>query len=570
MESGDVLKLPASSNSDCGNEDEGPLSNDREPGEVNTLQFDPEDKEGQKEEDQGQGDCNVGHEEGTFVIDMELDEELVGCSSMAGVNVEVTETDSIQVVEKNDHLCSGLQTENGCAALEEKYALSSHVMSSNSMSSRKRARVTYDEEQPSVHVTYSSLTRASKQKLEELLQQWSEWHTKHGSSQDTGEALESGEETFFPALRVGMEKQSAVSFWIDHQTRNLQNDGVITLDSNAVPLYDRGYALGLTLADGSNNVDGGLSIIEDAARCFNCGSYSHSLRECPKPRDNVAVNNARMQHKSKRGQNANSRNSIRYYEDPPAGKFDGLQPGTLDAETRQLLGLGELDPPPWLYRMRELGYPPGYLDIDDEDDMSGITIFADTEVKEESEDGEIMEAEREQKRRMTVKFPGINAPIPKNADERHWADGPLRSGSSRHHRSYQRSNHSTVLVERAHYQDHRWSGYARDDFPPGCEPGYNNSMSRYPSASDRFDSTFSSRSPSSSVQLPGSPPIGWSSYERGRRSPYGDFASRGPHNSPPDYGLSRYEYSRDNKRDYHDLDHPYEDRYNGHRHYGRR
>ncbi|KAI6670500.1 hypothetical protein NL676_005385 [Syzygium grande] len=570
METGDAVEPPpASSNLDSGNEDNGPLSNDREPGEVGTPQFNPEDEEGQKEEGQGQGDCNVGHEEGAFVIDMELDEELVGSSSVAGVNVEVTETDSIQVVEKNDRSSSGLQTKNGCAALEENNALSSHVMCSNSTSSRKRARVTYDEEQPSVHVSYNSLTRASKQKLEELLQQWSEWHTKHGSSRDTGEALESGEETFFPALQVGVEKQSAVSFWIDHQTRNVQNDGVITLDSNTVPLYDRGFALGLTLADGSNNVDG-LEIIGDAARCFNCSSYSHSLRECPKPRDNVAVNNARMQHKSKRSQNSSSRNSTRYYEDPPTGKFDGLQPGTLEAETRQLLGLGELDPPPWLNRMRELGYPPGYLDIDDADDVSGITIFADTEVKEEGEDGEIKEAERELKKKMTVKFPGINAPIPKNADERRWAAGPLRSESSRYHRSYQRSNHSTAPVERAHYQEHGWSGHVRDDFPPGFEPGYNTSISRYPSASDHYDSSLSSRSPRSSVQLPGSPPIGWSSYERGGRSPYGDFGNRGPHNSPPDYGPSRYGYSRDNNRDYYDLDHPYEDRHTGHRHYGRR
>jgi zinc finger CCHC domain-containing protein 8 len=38
-----------------------------------------------------------------------------------------------------------------------------------------------------------------------------------------------------------------------------------------------------------------------------------------------------------------------------------LKPGSLDAETRKLLGLKELDPPPWLNRMREIGYPPGYF-----------------------------------------------------------------------------------------------------------------------------------------------------------------------------------------------------------------
>lgn len=66
------------------------------------------------------------------------------------------------------------------------------------------------------------------------------------------------------------------------------NEECIALDRKSVPLYDRGYSL-----------EGGLKVV-DASRCFNCGSYNHSLKECPKPRDNVAVNNARKQHKSRR------------------------------------------------------------------------------------------------------------------------------------------------------------------------------------------------------------------------------------------------------------------------------
>jgi len=84
----------------------------------------------------------------------------------------------------------------------------------------------------------------------------------------------------------------------------------------------------------------GLEIIDDPARCFNCGSYNHSLRECQRPRDNTAVNNARKQHKSRRNQNSSSRNPTRYYQNSPAGKYDGLRPGVLDDATRQLLGLG--------------------------------------------------------------------------------------------------------------------------------------------------------------------------------------------------------------------------------------
>ncbi|XP_027357852.1 uncharacterized protein LOC113867079 isoform X2 [Abrus precatorius] len=340
----------------------------------------------------------------------------------------------------------------------------------------KGAQIIVDEQQPSVHFTYNSLTRASRQKLQELLQQWSKWHAKHvPSSNDPSEVLESGEETFFPALHVGLEKTSAVSFWMENETRNDKNKDFIPLDDNFVPLYDRGYTLGLTSsADGSSNVDGGLEIIDAAARCFNCGSYNHSLRECPRPRDNTAVNNARKQHKSRRNQNPSSRNPTRYYQNSPAGKYDGLRPGALDDVTRQHLGLGELDPPPWLNRMREIGYPPGYLDVDDEDQPSGITIYTDREIAEQ-EDGEIMEADcSKPKRKMTVEFPGINAPIPENADERLWSAraGPSSSDTSRNW-SQHRSNYNSDHGGREYHREHR-SGDLREDGPPG-DPGYSSS-----------------------------------------------------------------------------------------------
>jgi len=83
----------------------------------------------------------------------------------------------------------------------------------------------------------------------------------------------------------------------------------------------------------------GLEIIDDPPRCFNCGAYSHSIRECPRPFDRSAVSNARRQHKRKRNQTPGSRLPSRYYQSLQRGKYDGLKPGSLDAETRKLLGL---------------------------------------------------------------------------------------------------------------------------------------------------------------------------------------------------------------------------------------
>ncbi|KAG4969605.1 hypothetical protein JHK85_036026 [Glycine max] len=345
--------------------------------------------------------------------------------------------DGLKLSVVTEEMSGGVLAENGCISLEDG-SLKRSIETVETCA--KRARITVDEDQPSVHFTYNSLTRASRQKLQELLQQWSEWHAKHVlSSNDASEVLESGEETFFPALHVGLEKTSAVSFWMENQTRKDKNKDFIPLADNSVPLYDRGYTLGLTSADGS-------------------------------------INNARNKHKSRRNQNSSSRNPTRYYQNSPAGKYDGLRPGALDDATRQLLGLGELDPPPWLNRMRELGYPPGYLDVDDEDQPSGITIYTDREIADQ-EDGEIMEADASKpKRKKTVKFPGINAPIPDNADERLWGTraGPSSSDISRNLSLPQhRSNYSTDYGSRGYHREHRL-GDLRDDGPPG-DPGHSSS-----------------------------------------------------------------------------------------------
>ncbi|KAL6006921.1 hypothetical protein ACLOJK_032417 [Asimina triloba] len=364
------------------------------------------------------------------------------------------------------------------------------------------------------------------------------------------EGLETGEETFFPALNIGKEKSStvlcstgctaladkhfdtALGIVFCSSDKHLPTHSPQPLtaknkDGDLVPLYDRGYAFGLTSLDGSANLERGVETFE-ASRCFNCGSYNHSLKECPKPRDNVAVNNARKLHNSKRNSASGSRLLTRYYQNSPGGKFEGLRPGILGAEARQCLGIGyvtafcnlrslEFDPPPWLNRMRELGYPPGYLESQDE--PSGITIFADEEKNEEHEDGEILEeceAEPSEKK-MTVEFPGINAPIPDNADQRHWApsSGPSSSDSYRS-RSHGRSNRASES-SRGYYHEERWSRDYREPAPPGVDVRADPPVSSYSQRYGNYDSNypFESKSPRGDGTK-SSPSLGRSLSDRGR------------------------------------------------------
>lgn len=276
-----------------------------------------------------------------------------------------------------------------------------------------------DDDQTSVQIIFKLLSRKSKKKLEELLHQWSEWHAQQCSPSEDSEDLESGDETYFPALNVSLDKSYSISFYMDTQVKKKQKTEDFLLNKDSVPIYDRDFAFALTSDDGMANNDSVLDIL-NASRCFNCDAYDHSLKECPKPFNKVVVNNARKLHQSKSKRPAGPRVLTRYYQDTPGGKFDGLKPGCLDPETRKLLGLGEFDPPPWLNRMREMGYPPGYLDLEEEDQPSGIVVYDNEDSKEENEEC-VNVNPTEPKRKMSVDFPGINAPIPVNADRSCWA-----------------------------------------------------------------------------------------------------------------------------------------------------
>lgn len=169
---------------------------------------------------------------------------------------------------------------------------------------------------------------------------------------------------------------------------------------------------------------------------------------------------------------------------------------------------------------------------EDEDLPSGITIFADEENKEEIEEGEILDKSfSNPPRKMTVDFPGVNAPIPENADERRWEAARSSSHYSISH-SHNRYNHAQDSVNRGHYHEQRRSRDFEDDGPPGCDPGASPSLSTYSYRYGAYDSRYSSHNSRDSAALPRSPSFGRSLSERERRSPLvKDGSPRSYHNS---------------------------------------
>ena len=107
----------------------------------------------------------------------------------------------------------------------------------------------------------------------------------------------------------------------------------------------------------------------------------------------------------------------------------------LSAELRSLLGIGPTDPPPYLRRMQELGYPPGYVGVppaaDGGDDAAGAG-GAEEALTWHLQPGQHVPGAAASAGPPAsapvplVQFPGLNAPPPHGAEPAAWGwRGPI-------------------------------------------------------------------------------------------------------------------------------------------------
>lgn len=100
--------------------------------------------------------------------------------------------------------------------------------------------------------------------------------------------------------------------------------------------------------------------------CFNCDG-DHSIKDCTKPKDLAKI-------KQNRAKFTNNRLTYERYHVDVEQRFGHLAAGELSKDLRSALGLREKDLPMHIYRMRMLGYPPGWLE-NAKVSGSGLTLF---------------------------------------------------------------------------------------------------------------------------------------------------------------------------------------------------
>ena len=122
--------------------------------------------------------------------------------------------------------------------------------------------------------------------------------------------------------------------------------------------------------------------------------------------------------------------------------------GQFSEHLRDLLGMGELDPPPFLHKMKRLGFPPGYLGLAPEEDQKKRQKRDDEVTGVESDDEALSFFAEAPERRVPashaphqqlvplLQIPGLNAPPPTGADFRLWEWNQEPTGSGRAHAGY--------------------------------------------------------------------------------------------------------------------------------------
>ncbi|KAF5273990.1 hypothetical protein FQA39_LY01105 [Lamprigera yunnana] len=152
--------------------------------------------------------------------------------------------------------------------------------------------------------------------------------------------------------------------------------------------------------------------------CFNCKG-NHNLKDCTKPKDIIKINAARQTFKSQP-------KSKRYHLEDEQ-KYGHLQPGKISDKLQEALGLSNNQLPDYIYRMRHLGYPPGWRKHVTIPQDSGLTLF-DFNGKDASDQGERVKSTKGFE---VIEYHGFNVPLQNNlVNERLYGVGAYVKESS--------------------------------------------------------------------------------------------------------------------------------------------
>jgi len=204
--------------------------------------------------------------------------------------------------------------------------------------------------------------------------------------------------------QVNTKPDSSLSFQIDCDGLNSVDD-LPSIQSHIIYTPSEGDAMGTerTPTPPPTSIKMGNS-------CFNCLG-DHNLADCKEEKDHRKIGKNRREFLNKNS----GMSSARYHVDDHQ-KFGHLAPGLPSKKLSEALGLRRDHLPAYIYKLRELGYPPGWLKHA-EISHSGLALYHEKGLSiDTGEEGEVVDAEDKMKYdiKKLVGWPGFNSDIPKH------------------------------------------------------------------------------------------------------------------------------------------------------------
>jgi len=188
-------------------------------------------------------------------------------------------------------------------------------------------------------------------------------------------------------------------FYLDRLGAPLLESNPDLIDTGDIPAYPQMFMKALPIVEEALNVR-----VKHIKQCFNCGG-EHHLNECTEPKDKNRIRENREKFASKTPAKIN----FNVDSDELEERFKHYKPGIISVDLEEALGISLKEQlPPYIYKMRTLGYPPGW-----------VRPVEDNALKVYGGDGNVIEnadyEEGELKPVLLpeiVQYPGFNAPVP--------------------------------------------------------------------------------------------------------------------------------------------------------------
>ncbi|KAM3825987.1 zinc finger CCHC domain-containing protein 8 isoform 1-T1 [Vipera latastei] len=161
------------------------------------------------------------------------------------------------------------------------------------------------------------------------------------------------------------------NFCLDKLGQPILNENPQLTDGWEIPKYQQVFSQILSLDGQEIQVK---SKSRPKSHCFNCGSEDHQIKDCPQPRNSARISEKRKEFMEACGEMGSPNFQQRYHVDEVEERFGRFKPGTISEELQDALGVTEKTLPPFIYRMRQLGYPPGWLK-EAEMEKSGLMLY---------------------------------------------------------------------------------------------------------------------------------------------------------------------------------------------------